>query len=285
MKAFALLLVCFVVAGASPVKALEWPLKYEVEEGTVSPDGRFGIIVFHGEISPDGEIEGLDEANYLADLKTRQVVGRIRGSSYFWPHNRVSLNAVWSPDSSRCVVLYHRRWWFEGIELLEIGPSRMKQTNLRGEVRDSLLKAGKDLEGGAVAHFDGCLVRIGCLADDNPKAFEDRETHRVFFTGTYDCKARGWLSADVRPVTLSQFDALLEVVSSWQTGPEEQSFTPDQRLNAVYQALRAIGPVRRFSTLRSQQRAWLASVGPPEKRRRVQVEARIAALERSLWTR
>jgi hypothetical protein len=101
---------CLVVAGFCFVmsivaQAADWPEGYVVHKQSSSPDGQYGIVVPGPEEMPDpGE-----SINYLGNVKTHQVLGKIDGANYFERQNHRDLSVTWSPDSKWCVVLYEAR--------------------------------------------------------------------------------------------------------------------------------------------------------------------------------
>jgi len=267
--------VCAVMAG-------EWPAHSVVKDGSKSPDGRYVILV------PDLAYYLADPAHpheasdYLADIKAHKVLGVIGGS---YEPGRINdhTNVIWSPDSSRFVIAGGVRWWLEVLDLVGIEPSGVKHTNLLGPVSDKIDKISKELEDrGACLRFDGDVLRIVCSADDNPKALADRETHRAVFIGSYDLKGGKWIFSQARKISNKQGEALDSWVWLWEPRGNMKAPTPDQKLNAAYQVLRALMPPDRFAHLRQEQRAWLAAAGSGVKED-ARVKERIAVLERMLW--
>ena len=93
----------------------DWPSGYVVYENTESPDGRYGILV--PSMDAWEEDESLGETNYLADLKSHRLLGRIRGADYFEHQNHRGLQIVWAPDSTWRVVEYDGRFGFDTISI------------------------------------------------------------------------------------------------------------------------------------------------------------------------
>jgi hypothetical protein len=119
---------------AAPV-ALSWPDGYVVHEVTVSPDGRYGVLVPTGEAWENNE--SLSEKNYLGDVKNHRVLGTIGKVDYFEHQNHRGLVAFWAPDSKICVVENDGRYGPESISVLDINDSSFAQT----EVGDRIQKA------------------------------------------------------------------------------------------------------------------------------------------------
>jgi hypothetical protein len=75
---------CLVVAGVCLLmsivaRAADWPEGYVVHKHSSSPDGQYGIVVPGSEEKSDAE----DSTNYLANLNTHQVLGKIADADYF----------------------------------------------------------------------------------------------------------------------------------------------------------------------------------------------------------
>ncbi|HEY3661348.1 MAG TPA: hypothetical protein VGK91_09005, partial [Candidatus Udaeobacter sp.] len=60
----------------------EWPKGYVVHENSESPDHQFGLLV-PGSDPEEASEDDSDTANYLANLKTREFVGKLADADYF----------------------------------------------------------------------------------------------------------------------------------------------------------------------------------------------------------
>ena len=118
----------------------------------------------------------------------------------------------------------------------------------------------------ALAHFRlGADRKISVIAtaNDNPKSLEDRQTHSVFFQGTFDLVTGKWIRSEARKITSREEDDLrsagIEGIDGGVTfSSEEDKFRSlDVTLNEVYRALRIVLPAERFAAVKKEQIAWL----------------------------
>ena len=76
----------------------DWPKGYVVHKNSGSPDREFGILVPSSEYEDEANQDS-DQANYLANLKTQELLGKIVDADYFERQNHRHLNVIWSADS------------------------------------------------------------------------------------------------------------------------------------------------------------------------------------------
>src|SRR5436305_12218195 len=81
--------------------ALDWPEGIVVHDHSTSPDGQYGIAVPESEDNYEA-----DAANYLANLRTHQLVGKINTGEYFERQGHADLDVTCSDDSKQCVLVY-----------------------------------------------------------------------------------------------------------------------------------------------------------------------------------
>src|SRR5215468_4475613 len=74
----------FLIFAVSLAFAAKWPEGYIFQEECKSLDGQYGIIVPNEE---DVETDGEYSVNYLANINTHQVLGKIEGADYFEGQN------------------------------------------------------------------------------------------------------------------------------------------------------------------------------------------------------
>jgi len=160
----------------------DWPSGYVVYENTESPDGRYGILV--PSMDAWEEDESLGETNYLADLKSHRLLGKIRGADYFEHQNHRGLQIVWAPDSTWCVVEYDGRFGFDNISILEVKDSGFVQIDIGKQIDKSLkaaiAKQSHDSEnsgGDATPDFRigaDQKVRVGAVSTTDPKQLNEK---------------------------------------------------------------------------------------------------------------
>ena len=273
-----------------------WPEGYVVHENTESPDGRYGIIVPDDEPT-DGNSESV---NYLSDLKTHQALGKIKGSDYYEHQNHAGLNVVWADDSSWCVAEYEGRFGFASISILEPKGSTFTDTDI-GEKIDKTLaavirKQSHDLNehGYAVTYFrlGDRKLQIRAAATTDPKQMLESGGYYALFQGTFDVRTRKWLATDARSLNRDQYLAADTAFSDLDTQLAHTAFEMqdktqwlDERMNEVYNIVRAVLPPNRFAKVKQEQTEWLKkrdAVGSVEEKQKL-MDARIRALQELLW--
>src|SRR5205814_2741768 len=157
--------------------AADWPEGYIVYEDSQSPDDRYAVLIPSRDAAEQDE--SLGATNYLADVKTHRLMGKIRGADYFEHQNHRGLQVTWAPDSSWCIVEYDGRFGFDTISILELKGSGFVQTDIGKQIDKSLkaaiAKQSHDPEssgGDATPHF-----RIG--ADRKVRVGTDRKSTRL----------------------------------------------------------------------------------------------------------
>jgi Lysozyme inhibitor LprI len=276
----------------------EWPSGFVVHSGTESSSGRYGILV------PPHEPESNEQADcYLADIQSHRVLGTLKEVDYFENQNHAGLSAIWSADSTRCVVTREGRFGFDTISLIELHGQGLHEVDLGTAIEHSLdaatakeaAKEHVENPGGfatAYVRFGGDdRIRFRAISTSNPKQLDNVHTYCALFQGTYDPSAARWTVTDTRSITGEMFDVLFDAYVNG--GDDTTQFSTeqakteayDQELNAVYSALRFILPKTEFEKVKGAQLAWLkqrdAAPSIEEKNRRVL--ARIKALKDLLW--
>jgi hypothetical protein len=292
-----------VILPLSVAHAAPWPDGYIIHEGSASPDGRYGIAV------PGTYDDGDDSetVNYLADIKSHQLLGKIDDSDYFEHKNHARLEVSWAPTSDCCTLVYDSRFGFDTIYVLELTGSGFKQTDLGKHIEEFLIAAaGEEGNGSAFFRFaSGRKVLVRALYyTGNPK-MQDESTHYSRFEGTYDLNTGKWIKSAGRKTT--NWDALIDAYSDYTgrdvyvcppgskvpddftgqivSSDDEKASYLDHRMNSVYQGVRTILPSDRFEKVKKDQIAWLkkrdAATSVAEKCNLM--EARIKALQDLLW--
>jgi hypothetical protein len=279
--------------------ASDWPDGCVVYEKTESPDGRYGILV--PSMDAWEKDESLGETNYLADLKSHRLLGKIRGADYFEHQNHRGLQVVWAPDPTWCVVEYDGRFGFDTISILEVKGSGFVQTDIGKQIDKSLkaaiAKQSHDPENsGGAATPDFRIgadrkVRVGAVSTTDPKQLNEKGGYYALFHGTFDVRAQKWLMAEARPLTGSEYNGVgdpfgdLGLDGTTFSTDEDKEKWLDDRMNEIYLAVRLVLPPTRFAAIKKEQIEWLkkrdaaASIDAKCKL----MEARIRALQDLLW--
>ena len=167
--------------------AEEWPKGYVVHENSESPDHQFGLLV-PGSDPEEASEDDSDTANYLANLKTREFVGKLADADYFERQNHRHVNVIWSADSKKCVVEYDGRFGFDTISVLQLKDTGFQQTDLGLHIDKALTAAvGEQGTGSAWFRFapnNKLLVRA-LYYTGNPKLVEEN-AKQARFAGTFD---------------------------------------------------------------------------------------------------
>jgi uncharacterized protein YecT (DUF1311 family) len=250
----------------------DWPKGYVVHENSESPDGQFGVVVPGSEYADEAS-ENSDEANYLANLKTYELLGKIADADYFEGQNHRGLSVIWSADSKACVVEYDGRFGFDTISVLQLKGAGLDQTDLGRHIEKALAAAAGD-EGTGSGWFrfapnNKLLVRA-LYYTGNPKLM-DENSKQARFAGTFDLISKKWSASEAHKNT--HFDALSDIYtqpSAVFVAPNTQYRTADivpseeakaeivdEDMNRVYKALRVVLPPARFAKVHQEQVAWL----------------------------
>ena len=256
------------VALSETSAAVNWPDGYVVYTNTASPDGRYGVLVPTMEAWEQDE--SLSEANYLADIKNRRVLGKIDKVDYFEDQNHRGLEVFWAPQSSVCVVENDGRYGADSISILEINDSSFAQIEIGDRIQKSLDGAMKkqahapEIAGDVSPYFrfgTDRKVRVRALSQNNPKQFEDVKTYYALFQGTFDVVAKKWIVTDARSISAEQDDALTTAYSDLEhttfQNEEDKAESLDQTMNKVYRAAQFILPPARFAAVKREQIEWL----------------------------
>jgi len=242
--------------------------------------------------------ESLSEANYLADIKNRRVLGKIDKVDYFEDQNHRGLEVFWAPQSSVCVVENDGRYGADSISILEINDSSFAQTEIGDRIQKSLDGAMKkqahapEIAGDVSPYFrfgTDRKVRVRALSQNNPKQFEDVKTYYALFQGTFDVAAKKWIVTDARSISAEQDDALTTAYSDLEhttfQNEEDKAESLDQTMNKVYRAAQFILPPARFAAVKREQIEWLkkrnAASSTDEKCKLM--GARIKVLQELVW--
>src|ERR1041385_1092188 len=173
-----------------------WPDGYIVH--STSPDGQFGIVI-PGHDLAETEDETTFE-NFVANLKTHQVLGKIEDADYFQNQNHRGLTVTWAPDSAACVLTYEGRFGYGTIWLVEIKGSRFIATDLGKHISKTLASAvGGEGTDNAWFRFApvGKILARALTYTGNPKLM-DEKTRQARFKGTYDRVSKKWIASETR---------------------------------------------------------------------------------------
>jgi hypothetical protein len=297
---FRLLVVasCSALSLAS-VLAAKGPEDYVVEENSESPNGRYALLI---QTQDAAEEENSEHSVYLANVKTHQVLGKIKGVDYFEHENHAGLSATWAKDSSWCVVESDGRFGFATIDVIELTERSFIDTDI-GEKIDKALVAvmkkqdAKNGEGGGygATYFrlgDDHKLRVRVASTTDPKQLNEQGAYYALFQGIFDVRAKKWLAVDARPLKKDAYEAAGIAFGDLDVELEHTSFeTQDktewlnERMNEVYTVIRTILPPSRFAKIKEQQMEWLkkleAASSAEEKNK--MMDARIRALQDLLW--
>lgn len=276
----------------------DWlPKNYVVAKDTISPDGRFGLVIpGRGVVDEDNPIT----INYFADVKAHRLLGKITKSDYFEHQNHRDLLVFWAPDSSRVLVNYEERYGFGQLIVLEPEGKDFAQAEIGQVVQDALDASATKQAKGERQDPDGEIfcrwtpegkLHLRALGMTNPKQFENVKTYYAFFEGTYDPKTKKWSGTQSRAITGDLDDALgnlfrqSDFSSVTYSNEDDRAKALDEQLNSVYSALRSYLPADRFAQVKKEQIAWLKTrdAAPSTKAKCDLVETRIKALQELAW--
>jgi len=294
----ALLLISTAVAGE------DWPEGYVVHENSESPDHQFGLVVPGSEEAS----EDSDAANYLANLKTHEFLGKLADADYFERQNHRDLNVIWSTDSKTCVVEYQGRFGFDTISVLQVKGTGFQQTDLGRHIEKALVAVvGEEGTGSAWFRFapnNKLLVRA-LYYTGNPKLI-DENSKEARFAGTLDLISKKWTANEAHKT--KNWDALSAIYNEpsavFVTPDGDESKVPenftgaivpsedkraealDEDMNEVYKSLRVVLPAARFAKVHEEQVAWLKKrdVAKSVEEKSKLIEERTRALRDLGWS-
>ena len=294
-------LLSFVACGSAV--AIDWPKTYVVAEDTMSPDGKYALIVQ----STDAGLADEGRAVFLTNIPEHKVIGEIKDVDYFERMNSRHLSAQWLGDSSACLVL-ESHWLFgvDGVHFVERSGQSIQQTDLTKRI-----VAINPSDARVTFYFrfqPGPRVMVRATVP----ARQLQETNSsAMFRGTFDIPSKSWRAVNVRRVTFREHEAIESAlaadpkeytVASRKAGElaaddiargneqvyssEEKRFKAlDELLNDVYAANRIFLPAARFSKLKDEQREWLKQLvaAPTLTDKSKLMQQRINVLQDLLW--
>jgi hypothetical protein len=276
-----------------------WPKGYEIAENSVSPDGKYGVLI------PSGERDDEDNdknRNVLVNLRSHARLCVINGAHYFSHQNHAWLSVKWAGDSSRCVVDHGGRFGFGTLTLVELRGAKCEQADLGRHIMKSLnvfiaqqARGEGDTSGYGSASFQfppGRKIIVRATAQTNPKSLEGVPTWCSQFQGTYDAAAAKWTRSAARKISKDDMELLDSALSS-ELEPEGTTFaTEDERLkhyddvlNDVYRGVRILLPADRFAAVKKEQIEWLKQLdaGGSSAAKCKLIGVRITELRALLW--
>jgi hypothetical protein len=279
-------LCCFLI-GTVIAHAIPWPEDYLILEDTKSNGDWYAVIVPTRETAPDDDEKVTD---YLANLKTHQVLGKIENAHYFEGRNHFSLSATWSPDNSFVVVEFDHRYGFHAVTLVEISGNHLAQVDLA----PYLVKSTPNADACTLYLRMGAdrKIRFRVVSTNDPKGLHQETATFGLFQGTYDVAGRRWTVQDGRKLDFDEYELLSNVYDdarregSQFATPESEVSSLDGQLNDAYKALRLLLPAAKFAKLKAEQVAWLKkleSTRPTDAERIAALRPRVRELEDLLW--
>lgn len=171
---------------------------FRVVIGSISPDGRYGVLV------PDLEHynHGKTHQNQVVEIRMGRVVATIEATTYVKGDNaHAGFEALWSSDStilSWCMS--DRKWGTQGCVLMKIRDGavvwqtdvlepahREMERQFKAQNRDPDFGMGLDVN---TNHTLVMPMRYRVESTDNPKAFENRATVEAKMQATVDDDGR-----------------------------------------------------------------------------------------------
>ncbi|MEI6494241.1 MAG: hypothetical protein WCO94_16975 [Verrucomicrobiota bacterium] len=273
-----------------------WPEGYSVAEDSISPDGRFGVLLPSREAVGDAEEDTIK--NFLVDLPSYRKIAAIRGAHYFPGENHRDLHVTWAKDSDWVVVTYEERYGFENITLVSTRGRDFSQTDLGRHIQKALNAAisrqtgSPESSGYGSAYFRAgsgreILVRATALTD--PKGLSEEGQLYAMFLGTFNPATGKWIRSEA-----GKIDSLDDMTTAFSGGfnegmvfanEENRLSWHDDRLNEVYRALRVLLPPDRFARVKKDQIAWLKRLEATgsDKQKADLIAARIRELRELAW--
>jgi hypothetical protein len=300
LRTFANLAFCWVVAmhGIAVVAAeLRWPDGFQLEEGSASPNGRYGLLV--PEADKDKDANGTDDKdmNYIVDLKAHRVLGQIPEGTYSFGRNR-QIWVIWAKNSEFATAAYSYRAGMDAVLVWQFRESAFKQDSIDGHVREALNRViQKGARNQQIGRFpidfytrvlDDGKVLVRALSSTKPfEATASDETMAGFFQATYDAKSGHWTGEQARVVTQERYQTLEDAYGTDEEPAEDDARAKylDGRMNQIYDGLRLVLSAKRFERVKEDQKTWLIkcdSAGSTGEKNKM-VRARIETMQDLLW--
>ena len=283
----------FVILSLTKAAAADWPDGYVVHEESISPDKHYGIVLPSSESGADIDT---DAVNYLADLTTHRLLGKIKNADYFQGQNHAGLSVTWAEDSKLAIVDYEGRFGFGSIIVIEPKASGFAQTEIGAHIQKAIdaviAKQAHLREAGGYANamfrFEPRRkIRVYATALTNPKQLEEAKSYFALFQGLFDLPSKKWIKSTARPLTADENDLLDRASTTYETDKfkvladafknldadaEEPQFSGndilfrseesefkyvDAHMNEAYKAARLILTPAEFAKVKADQLEWL----------------------------
>ena len=284
----------FVILSLTKAATADWPAGYVVHEESISPDKHYGIVLPSRESGADSDT---DSVNYLADLTTHRLLGKIKDISYFEGENHAGLSVMWAEDSKLAILDYEGRFGFGALIVIEPKASGFAQTEIGAHIQkainEAIVKQSHDRGGdGGYAHamfrFEpGRKIRVYATALTNPKQLEEAKSYFALFQGLFDLPAKKWIKSTARPLTAEENDLLDRASTTYDTdkfkvsadafknmdadaeepqvsgndilfrSEESELKYVDAHMNEAYKAARLILTPAEFAKVKADQLEWL----------------------------
>lgn len=295
-KLGALIFSLAILFGTAHCGGAGWPEGFSVAGNSISPDGRFGVLLPSREKVEDVEEDMIQ--NFLVEIPTHRKLAVIRGAHDFPGENHRDLHVAWAEDSSWAVVTFDGRYGFENITAVDMRDSGCRQTDIGQHIQKMLNTAISRQSGNpeaschGTAHFRsgaGREILVRATALTNPKCYLTDEQLFALFIGTFNPASAKWTRSEAQKIdSIDDMEAAFS--GSLDDGrvfaSEENRFLSyDARLNEVYRAVRVVLPPGRFAKVKKDQIAWLKRLDDtgPIGQKIETIGERIKELQKLVW--
>jgi hypothetical protein len=171
---FSLACAAVFLALISMSSAGAWPAGFSVPESTLSPDGRFGVLV------PDTEhYSDQRPQNKIVEIATGRVLATIQAETGMEQMNHGGIAPKWSADGALLLWKVEGKWFPRALVLLSIHEGKVAwQTNILKEAQQTTLARTRQAQpkayaaarefnmGNGSAYPDGFTIEVTTPADD-----------------------------------------------------------------------------------------------------------------------
>ncbi|MFT5469420.1 MAG: hypothetical protein ACI8UO_004541 [Verrucomicrobiales bacterium] len=138
MKNRVIIALIFGLFGSISSAWAEIPEGFVIAEGTLSPDGKFGVI------APDWDHGEEQNSNAIVEVTTGRVVHTIQAETGYQKMNHGGLYASWSKDGQQLLWTVDGKWFPRALILIDLGKNgKVEQTDLLAACQDEMLKRSK----------------------------------------------------------------------------------------------------------------------------------------------
>jgi hypothetical protein len=112
-------------APSTPVRIASASIKYQIFDGTNSPNKRYAVAWgIAGRVSDSPRVEENDDLekveNYLVDTTTNKVIAKLKYSKSFPNQNHGEIATAWTPNSQLLLIIHQAKWQPRDVSVVNV---------------------------------------------------------------------------------------------------------------------------------------------------------------------